>query len=147
MATAVQPASNAEPAPPLELAEQNLPAKSYVDAATEGLEETETHISYQGNGTMLRTTSQKRGKRQGGGKSGRSSMAVDTHTVRGDSDILVEEQFKRTTGQRLTTVKPADGLEEAMALDRGDAKRPRADGDGHELVSGRRAGAGWDSSG
>jgi len=61
---------------------------------------------------------------------------------------LVYEKFESPDGKQLTSVKPDDSYEEALRIDEKEApkkkEQPKASKD--ELVSGRRAGAGWETS-
>jgi 2-acylglycerol O-acyltransferase 2 len=62
---------------------------------------------------------------------------------------LVQEKFGGPDGKQLTSVKTDDTYEETLKLDEKDIsekreEQPKASKD--ELVSGRRAGAGWESS-
>jgi len=46
----------------------------------------------------------------------------------------------------LISVAPEDSISDSLKLDEKERPRTRKDGS-HELVSGRRAGAGWEQSG
>ncbi|KAG9515713.1 diacylglycerol O-acyltransferase 2A, partial [Aureobasidium melanogenum] len=67
----------------------------------------------------------------------------------GQQQKLVYEKFESPDGKQLTSVKPDDSYEEALRQDEKEApreKQKQTKASRDELVSGRRAGAGWESS-
>ncbi|MCJ1366543.1 diacylglycerol O-acyltransferase 1 [Acarospora aff. strigata] len=59
---------------------------------------------------------------------------------------LILEDFQNKDGEHLMGVAPEESIMDSLRL--GEKEMPRARGGGsHELVSGRRAGAGWEQSG
>jgi 2-acylglycerol O-acyltransferase 2 len=78
-----------------------------------------------------------------------SPMMTVSEGTDGHQKKLVYEKFESPDGKQLTSVKPDDSYEEALRVDEKEApqkkeQQPKASKD--ELVSGRRAGAGWESS-
>jgi hypothetical protein len=59
---------------------------------------------------------------------------------------LVLEKYQDADGEHLISVAPEDSISDSLKLDEKERPRTRKDGS-HELVSGRRAGAGWEQSG
>lgn len=59
---------------------------------------------------------------------------------------LVLEKYQDADGEHLISVAPEDGISDSLKLDGKEKPRARKGGS-HELVSGRRAGAGWEQSG
>lgn len=67
----------------------------------------------------------------------------------GQQQKLVYEKFESPDGKQLTSVKPDDSYEEALRTDEKEApkqKEQQVRDSKDELVSGRRAGAGWETS-
>jgi 2-acylglycerol O-acyltransferase 2 len=90
-------------------------------------------------------------KRTSSIRSAKSTSPMMTVTEDHDSQQqnLVQEKFGGPDGKQLTSVKTDDMYEETLKLDEKDIAQkqeeaPKASKD--ELVSGRRAGAGWESS-
>ncbi|KEQ77806.1 diacylglycerol O-acyltransferas-like protein 2B [Aureobasidium namibiae CBS 147.97] len=77
-----------------------------------------------------------------------SPMMTVSEGFNGMQQKLVYEKFESPDGKQLTSVKPDDSYEEALRIDEKEApkkkEQPKASKD--ELVSGRRAGAGWETS-
>lgn len=77
-----------------------------------------------------------------------SPMMTVSEGFNGMQQKLVYEKFESPDGKQLTSVKPDDSYEEALRTDEKEApkkkEQPKASKD--ELVSGRRAGAGWETS-
>ncbi|MCJ1471880.1 diacylglycerol O-acyltransferase 1 [Lambiella insularis] len=134
---------NPEPSQPKERAEQHLPPKSYVDAATENLDgetekETESSSQYFGEGEddAPRSPLRKPHKRNG-------SVRVNGLKNKSSAQSVLVEKFQDRDGEHLTSVKPLD-FDESNEPNRKDPAKPTV---AAELVSGRRAGAGWERSG
>ena len=72
------------------------------------------------------------------------SLRVNGHKKEGNDHSLLVEKYNTPDGEILTSVKPEAGYEESLRTDEKENK-PQTKQD--ELVSGRRAGAGWDNSG
>ncbi|KAK4949621.1 diacylglycerol O-acyltransferase 1 [Elasticomyces elasticus] len=63
-----------------------------------------------------------------------------------DSPNLVYEQFQNKEGEHLTSVTPADGYKDPQQQDQAETNKHERTPSRDELVSGRRAGTGWDRS-
>jgi len=59
---------------------------------------------------------------------------------------LILEQFRDKDGEHLISVIPEIGYKDSLRHDEKEMPKAR-NGGGHDLVSGRRAGAGWEQSG
>jgi len=136
---------NPEPSRPEERKEHHLPPKTYKDATEENLgseaeKENRNPLQYigQGEDTTIRSPSRKPShKRNGSIKiNGLKYKKSDTH--------LLVEDFEDKDGQKLTSTKPYD-FAEAIELD--ESEKPVRRKEDKELVSGRKAGAGWERSG
>lgn len=67
--------------------------------------------------------------------------------LNGQQQKLVYEKFESPDGKQLTSVKPDDSYEEGLRQDEKEYKEEEKKQDSkNELVSGRRAGAGWERS-
>ena len=77
-----------------------------------------------------------------------SPMMTVSEGSNGQQQKLVYEKFESPDGKQLTSVKPDDSYEEALRTDEKEApkKQEQPKNSKDELVSGRRAGAGWESS-
>lgn len=135
---------NPEPSQPDERAAQHLPPKTYVDAAaenpnSEAEKETDTPSQYigQGEDEAPKSPVRKPYKRNG-------SMRVNGLQEKSSAQSLLIEKFQDKDGERLTSVKPLDFDESHEQNQKEMAAKHTV---GAELVSGRRAGAGWERSG
>ena len=131
---------NPEPALPEEREKMSLPPKSYVDAAQEGIKQINidnntdsSPAEFTGQGEVeiqpSSAASQKRRKENGYTK-------VKGPSVQADESATIVEDFQDKNGDRLTSTKLA------FVDEKRKPTRTQT-----ELVSGRRAGAGWDRSG
>ena len=64
-----------------------------------------------------------------------------------DDHSLVVERFQDTEGEKLTSITTTSIYEEGVRLGEKEKKPSMKHNERHELVSGRRAGAGWQRSG
>lgn len=137
---------NSEPSQPAERKENRLPPKSYADAVEQNLDdddqaEDRVPMQYIGNGIddAPRSPMRKAHKRNG-------SLRVNgVKKEKEDKNTLVEK-FQDRDGERLTTVGFSKAYEEALRQD--EKEKPIIkQSEGHALVSGRKAGAGWERSG
>ena len=138
MALSVEPALPIEPSNPAERRELNLPPKQYADALVEGLSngtsEAAEHGNYTGNGQATPTKVEKGHKRKKSSKDMRSEA---------EQHQLIEEKY-RNGG--LTSVPKDEDYAKSLELDAIE-RRPTKKNNGTQLVSGRKAGAGWERSG
>ena len=118
---------NPEPSLPAEREKNELPPKSYVDAAEENLSQlsknTTNHAAQytgQGEDDAPRSPRKKTHKKGGSGR-----MNGHQPPQRKNTFTLEVEEFEDKDGEHLTTLKRNDTI---------------------ELVSGRQAGAGWEKS-
>lgn len=118
---------NSEPSLPAEREKNELPPKSYADAAEQDLSQLVKHTPTppeqyigQGEDDAPRSPRKKTHKKSG-------SIRVNGHqpSQRKDTSTLEVEDFEDKDGEHLTTLKRNDTI---------------------ELVSGRQAGAGWERS-
>ncbi|KAK7527422.1 diacylglycerol O-acyltransferase 2 [Phyllosticta citriasiana] len=133
------------------------PDKSYADAALE------PPTASQPNGTSTNGTASAKGqdgmrKRKGSvgkAKGGHSESwwtpngkkkdpSANKEKAAPKEHAVVYDKLEGPDGQRLMSVKPDDNFEESL---RQDKKEQKPEWEKSELTSGRRAGAGWDSSG
>lgn len=79
-----------------------------------------------------------------------SSKSMNGTTSRDVSDglqpKLVQEKFEGKDGDTLTSVKPPNGYEENLKLDKKERPQKHKRAPSENLVSGRKAGAGWEKS-
>ena len=125
MATTMSAPLSAEPSVPEARRSRNLAPKSYASAAHENVDE----MSKQAAASEAKENGGRTGKENGAGKE--------------EGNHLVHESFKDTNGGHLTSVEPAHGYGSGPEQDRMErlvTKRAT-------LVSGRKAGAGWERSG
>lgn len=113
----------------------NGEGKNEIDAAIE-------HAEYVGQGTddAPRSPVRKMHKKSG---SVRISNGVKKELV---ALNILEEKFQDRDGERLTSIRPDEDYEEALKRDLADRYEKKREKD-PQLVSGRRAGAGWELSG
>ncbi|KAK8186203.1 hypothetical protein BC567DRAFT_215329 [Phyllosticta citribraziliensis] len=133
------------------------PEKSYADAAVE------PPTTNQPNGTSTNGTANAKGqdglrKRKGSVGKPKGGQSESWWTPNGKKKdppankekaapkehAVVYDKLEGPDGQRLMSVKPDDNFEESL---RQDKKEQKPEWEKSELTSGRRAGAGWDSSG
>lgn len=116
------PSLNAEPSLPQERKKQDLPQKSYADAADQSPQTAPEQYIGQGEDNLPRTPKKKSHKKS-------LSRLIADHTLepiaRKETSSLVIEEFQDKDGEHLTTLRRNDTI---------------------ELVSGRKAGAGWERS-
>lgn len=122
-AKAMAPSSlNAEPSLPQELENRDLPQKSYADAADQIPQTAPEQYIGQGEDNLPRTPKKKSHKKG-------LSRSIGDHPLepiaRKETSSLVIEEFQDQDGEHLTTLRRNDTI---------------------ELVSGRKAGAGWERS-
>ncbi|MCJ1431771.1 diacylglycerol O-acyltransferase 1 [Xylographa pallens] len=134
---------NAEPSQPQEREEQHLPPKTYVDAAVENLtgdseKDNNTPSQYigQGEDDAPRSPLRKPHKRNG-------SLRVNGLRNKTSAQSLLVEKFRDRDGEHLTSINPLDSEDSGQQTQKSPSRRTG----GGELVSGRRAGAGWEKSG
>lgn len=137
---------NPEPSRPEEREEQHLPPKTYKDAAEESLgsgidkeNNNPSHYAGQGEDTTIRSPSRKRSHKKNG------SIRINGLKYKKSDTHLLVEDFEDRDGQKLTSTKPYD-FAKALELDEHEKPVKRRKDD-EELVSGRKAGAGWERSG
>jgi 2-acylglycerol O-acyltransferase 2 len=78
-----------------------------------------------------------------------SPMMTVSEGSDGQQQKPVYEKFESPDGKQLTSVKPDDSYDDALKLDEKELPQKKEEQPKHskdELVSGRRAGAGWESS-
>lgn len=128
---------NSEPADPQERSQNNLPPKSYADAAHEAVN----------------------GDRTNGYSNGTTKLTEDAARNL-DENKIVYEKYSNGDGSVLTSVKPDPGYEESLKHNQQTAPRSREpstsrsksknsklqDTPKPQLQSGRQAGAGWERS-
>ncbi|MCJ1397111.1 diacylglycerol O-acyltransferase 1 [Xylographa trunciseda] len=134
---------NAEPSQPEVREEQHLPPKTYVEAAVEnvngGSEKENTAPSQyigQGEDDAPRSPLRKPHKRNG-------SLRVNGLRSKTSAQSLLVEKFQDKDGEHLTSINPLDSEDSGQQTQKSPSRRTG----GGELVSGRRAGAGWERSG
>ncbi|MCJ1281978.1 diacylglycerol O-acyltransferase 1 [Xylographa opegraphella] len=134
---------NAESSQPQEREAQHLPPKTYVDAAMENLngdseKENSAPSQYigQGEDDAPRSPARKPHKRNG-------SLRVNGLRNKTSSQSLLVEKFQDRDGEHLTSINPLDSEDGGQQIHKSPSRRT----EGGELVSGRRAGAGWEKSG
>ena len=134
---------NAEPSRPHEREEQHLLPKTYVDAAVENLngddeKEKNAPSQYigQGEDDAPRSPLRKPHKRNG-------SLRVNGLRNKTSAQSLLVEKFQDRDGEHLTSINPLDSEDSGQQTQKSPSRRTG----GGELVSGRRAGAGWERSG
>lgn len=116
------PSLNAEPSLPHERENQDLPQKSYADAVDQSSQTAPEQYIGQGEDNLPRTPKKKSHKK------GLSRLIGDNNLepiARKELSSLVIEEFQDKDGEHLTTLRRNDTI---------------------ELVSGRKAGAGWERS-
>ena len=141
MASTTHPSLNAEPSQPTEREESHLPPKTYADAAEEGLnyDGPPTPMEFVGHGEdeaprspMRKLQHKKSGSlRSNGSKKGRDNAGE------------LQEKIQDGGREKLTSVKASPEYFESLRRDEKDKMSKK----NNELVSGRRAGAGWERSG
>ena len=134
---------NPEPSQPTDRKENHLPPKSYADAVEENLDsdgqvENRVPMQYIGNGIddAPRSPMRKVHKRNG-------SVRVNGVKKEKEDKKVIVEDFQDRDGERLTTVNFSKAYEEALRQD----EREKPIMKQSALVSGRKAGAGWERSG
>jgi 2-acylglycerol O-acyltransferase 2 len=141
-----------DPSQPQDRAQNNLPPKSYSDAAVESPEQQEKEneqlshaaatleLSGQGMDETPRSPMKK------GHKRGPSLKAngVKKHTTEVNPNTVEYEKHQGTNGTMLVSTKPDDNYETALRQD--EIEKPRRKVGKTELKTGRRAGAGWERS-
>jgi hypothetical protein len=137
---------NPEPSRPEDREEQHLRPKTYKDAAQENLgsgtdkeNSNPSHYVGQGEDTTIRSPSRKPSHMKNG------SIRINGLKYKKSDTHLLVEDFEGKDGHRLTSTKPYD-FEKAFELDESE-KPVRRRKEDKELVSGRKAGAGWERSG
>ena len=145
MAPALSAPLNAEPSLPDERKENQLPPKTYSDAAHEGLSshgsfdsDTASHYVGEGENDAPRSPARRSSKKNG-------SLRVNGMSKKSSSQSLLVERYRDRSGERLTSVQ-SDDFDEGLRQDEKE-KSPPKQSSSSELVSGRRAGAGWERSG
>ena len=142
MATTESGPLNAEPSIPEKRIEQHLPPKSYVEAVEENPLPAHTSSSGETDNVKPSKKSKRAKKRKNKKLADKSNGAVD------GQEHLVYENFDEAKGEALTSVKPSDEYERSLEQGRLEKRQPKpsaSKGD-DSLVSGRRAGAGWERS-
>ncbi|KAF2645800.1 diacylglycerol O-acyltransferase 2 [Massarina eburnea CBS 473.64] len=137
------PALNVEPSKADERAAKHLPPKSYAAAAEEAVDDKLVNGAHDvaPKPRALESKTNGNGKIQlhkPNGSIGRKHGEVIKEDT--DDDYEVYEKHEESNGHALTSVKPQDGYEKEMRIDKRPARRMS------ELKSGRRAGAGWHKS-
>ncbi|KAF2842868.1 DAGAT-domain-containing protein [Patellaria atrata CBS 101060] len=154
---------NSEPSHPDEREAHDLPPKSYAEAAENGIyiakdEKIKTAGGPTVNGTYKQRPATLEQKYSGSGQDDfprspvrksprRSSLrhnGIATKPNPKNENNLIFEKYKDSDGDQLTSIKPLDEYENEVRqgqLERRDA------GEREILVSGRKAGAGWERSG
>lgn len=137
---------NPEPSRPEDREEHHLPPKTYKDAAQENLgsgtdkeNSNPSHYVGQGEDTTIRSPSRKPSHMKNG------SIRINGLKYKKSDTHLLVEDFEGKDGHRLTSTEPYD-FEKALELDESE-KPVRRRKEDKELVSGRKAGAGWERSG
>ncbi|KAF2099112.1 diacylglycerol O-acyltransferase 2A [Rhizodiscina lignyota] len=150
-------ALNAEPSRPDDRAEQHLPPKSYSDAAqqpppttsspqTNGIHRIDppTPGEYSGSGMGEAPQSPSRGHKRVSSKPSNPKLNGSAKKEQeGDNGSIVQERYRSIngSGETLNSVKPSNEYDERLWQDRKERKKKQP-----ELVTGRRAGAGWERS-
>jgi 2-acylglycerol O-acyltransferase 2 len=134
---------NPEPSQPEERKQQGLAPKTYVEATeqfpgSESEQETGQYIG-QGEDETVRSPARKTQKRNG------SIKINGIQYKRSDTHLLVED-FQDKSGEKLTSTKPYD-FAKALELAESEKKPTPRHKKEDSLVSGRKAGAGWERSG
>jgi 2-acylglycerol O-acyltransferase 2 len=134
---------NPEPSQPEERKQQGLAPKGYVEATeqfpgSESEQETGQYIG-QGEDETVRSPARKTQKRNG------SIKINGIQYKRSDTHLLVED-FQDKSGEKLTSTKPYD-FAKALELAESEKKPTPRHKKEDSLVSGRKAGAGWERSG
>ena len=132
------------------------PDKSYADAAAENTNnDTKQEIiasgadeySGQGMDESPRTPIVRRTHKRAGSRSSHSSTGKKREPSEDDAPPkLMYEQFANKDGKHLTSLKPDENLEQVMRIDEKKEPEHKQALSRDELVSGRRAGAGWEKS-
>lgn len=139
MSTAVSAPLTAEPSPPQERADHNLPPKSYAEATANGSDGTAGGMAFQANGAASLNDV------NGSTKVNELKQNID------DGRVLYNKHISHN-GEKLTSIKPdetyGDGRKHDAKLTTKARERTRnkEDADNGKLASGRRAGAGWERS-
>ena len=139
------PRSHFEPSRLQERDKHHLP-KSYVEAAEEGMDQlSKTEI----NGiSMKATTPMKHDIAQSPAREAQkqgSSPHTNIAKKETDGQRIFTEKTQDNTSEKLASVKPTLRYEEGIRQDANGEPLAKETPD-HELVSGRRAGAGWEKS-
>ena len=136
---------NAEPSKPAERREHHLPPKSYANAAHENLDGDAKNQSHTGDGQEFSGTDNGRPVRSK--MSHRKPALAQVNGVKNqDEKHLVYEPFEDTNGEHLTSIEVSQ--EYALGLKQGQTERRKTEPEARDrLVSGRRAGTGWEKSG
>lgn len=161
---------NAEPSRPDDRAAQHLPPKSYADAV-EDPPPAEEHVSQAngvsntneisapdenakpGNEKVSQDPKRKQRRisskpsRKTSGKASKEAPETNGEIVNeseSDASTIVRERFKDANGrsETLTSIRPSADYEAQLRQDKKEGRSRR----GSQLVSGRRAGAGWERS-
>ncbi|KAI9890046.1 MAG: diacylglycerol O-acyltransferase 1 [Vezdaea aestivalis] len=144
---------NPEPSDPQERKERSLPPKTYSDAVEEEpqeklvpehIEKEESSKRQDTSKNGKKTTSQK--KKSKGNKKNTSGQVAGPKAAETDATKLVQENYSDTNGKSLTSVKPSEGYEQSLRSRKGEQKPPKTEQSSESLVSGRKAGAGWERS-
>ena len=138
---------NLEPSRPEVRKENQLPPKTYADAVEENLEsygkkDFSTPVQYigQGEDNAPRSPMRKAHKRNG------SVRVNGTEKEKVDHKVPLE-RFEDADGKDLTSIRPTSNYKDALRQDEKEQKPLVRRNAKDELVSGRRAGAGWQRSG
>lgn len=154
---------NPEPSRPEERMENNLAPKSYATAVEEGptdfngaapvpeLKGTAPEPSYAevaapDDSSTATAKTHSPAESDSSSRTSRASTTTDSQIKFSDDAKLVYERFQTPDGELLTSVKPADNYEENLKHSQKLRGSHKQDVSGTELVSGRRAGAGWERS-
>ena len=141
MVGAVQGPLNPEPALPNERAPLHLPPKSYAAATEEGLDSSDDDLTDATNGNAANPPG-KRGSRRH--RSSKDTSSLKSTELERDGQIQFEKKERKVDGHTLTTGKPDDSYEDMSRQDKAPEAKPVTWRGDTKMVSGRRAGAGWD---
>lgn len=141
---------NPEPSRPKERRKQGMEPKSYATATEEldpanGVAKAQEYTGV-GEDAAPRSPAPKSHKRKGSekGVANGKENGKEKGKATGAQGQVVTEKVSAQNGDHLTSIKPPPEYEEELRQDKKELKREPSR---HELVSGRQAGQGWDSSG
>lgn len=141
------------PSTPVRIGRKPVPGRSFADAAAKGTDGNHPIIDmhddaeqYTGAGMDESPRSPIRKPHKRNGSRSTPNGQKKTLSDGGQTKLVYEEVFSSKDGEHLTSVKPDDELEADNRIDKKKSPQEQKPVTKEDLVSGRRAGAGWESS-